>query len=164
MKTLLGLILLSSIAIALQEHQGSGPVHQDGSMKTHLFPLAEAKWVEGPASLPKGARIAVLEGDPAKAGPFVFRLRVPDGYRVPPHTHPKNERITVLQGTFNVGMGVKFDRAATTPMPAGTYGWWPAGMTHFVWAKDETILQFHGDGPWTIDYVDPADDPRNAGK
>jgi hypothetical protein len=49
-------------------------------------------------------------------------------------------------------------------MPAGTYGWWPAGMTHFVWAKDETILQFHGDGPWTIDYVDPADDPRNAGK
>jgi hypothetical protein len=125
-----------------------------------LFPADEVKWQEGPASLPKGALIAVLEGDPAREGPFVFRLKLPDGYRVPPHTHPKTERVTVLSGTFNIGMGDKFDEKATRPMPAGTFGYWPAGMKHFVWAKGETVLQFHGTGPWSIEYVNADDDPR----
>jgi quercetin dioxygenase-like cupin family protein len=126
-----------------------------------LFPADQLKWQEGPPSLPKGARIAVLEGDPAKEGPFVFRLKVPDGYRVPPHTHPQTERITVLSGTLNIGMGDKFDEKATRAMPAGTYGQMPAGMKHFVWAKGETVLQLHGTGPWSIKYLNPADDPRN---
>jgi quercetin dioxygenase-like cupin family protein len=131
-------------------------------MGAQLFPSSEIQWKDGPASLPKGAKIAVLEGDPAKEGPFVFRVKVPDGYRVPPHTHPKAERITVIAGTFNIGMGRKFDAQAMKPMPPGTYGYWPAGMAHFVSAKGETVLQFHGTGPWTINYIDPADDPRNA--
>jgi quercetin dioxygenase-like cupin family protein len=104
--------------------------------------------------------IAVLEGDPSKEGPFVFRIKIPDGYRVPPHTHPKTERVTVISGTFNIGMGDKIDPTATRPMPAGTYGYWPSGMKHFVWAKGETVLQFHGMGPWSIQYLNPADDPR----
>lgn len=148
-------LVLGSLAIAAASQHTP-------SMKASLHPLAGTKWTDGPASLPKGAKIAVLEGDPAKEGPFVFRVKVPDGYRVPPHTHPKVERITVIQGTFNIGMGEKFDEKATQPMPTGTYGYWPAGMTHFVWAKSETVLQFHGEGPWTINYVNPADDPRNA--
>jgi len=125
-----------------------------------LFPAAEIKWQDGPPSLPKGAQIAVLEGDPAREGPFVFRVKVPDGYRVPPHTHPKTERVTVLSGTLNIGMGEKFDDKATTALPAGTYGYWPAGMKHFVWAKGETVIQFHGTGPWSIEYLNPDDDPR----
>jgi quercetin dioxygenase-like cupin family protein len=104
--------------------------------------------------------IAVLEGDPTKEGPFVFRVKLPDGYRVPPHTHPKTERVTVISGTFNIGMGDTFDEKATKVMAAGTYGYWPAGMKHFVWAKGETVLQFHGTGPWSIQYVNPDDDPR----
>jgi len=127
-----------------------------------LFPADKIKWVAGPPSLPKGASIAVLEGDPTKEGPFVFRVKAPDGYRIPAHTHPKTERVTVIAGTFNIGMGDTFDAKATKAMPQGTYGHWPAGMQHFVWVKGETILQFHGDGPWTINYLDPADDPRNA--
>lgn len=118
-------------------------------------------WKPGPASLPKGAQIAVLEGDPSAEGPFVFRVKVPDGYRIPPHTHPKVERITVISGTFHIGMGDKFDAAMAKPMPTGTYGYWPAGMKHFVHVKGETIVQFHGMGPWSIQYVDPSDDPRN---
>jgi len=133
--------------------------HQE-SAGIALFSAGNIKWQKGPPSLPKGAIIALLEGDPTKAGPFVFRLKIPDGYRVPPHTHPKTERITVLSGTFNVGMGDKFDQQATKAMPAGTYGYWEAGMKHFVWAKGETILQFHGMGPWSIQYVNPADDPQ----
>lgn len=117
-------------------------------------------WSAAPASLPSGAKIAVLEGDPAKEGPFVFRAWLPDGYRIPPHTHPKVERITVISGTFNVGMGETFDVEKTAAMPAGAYGYWPAGMKHFVWAKGETVIQFHGMGPWSIEYVNPKDDPR----
>lgn len=129
--------------------------------KVELFSPARIKWQEGPPSLPKGALMAILEGDPAKEGPFVFRVKLPDGYRIPPHTHPKTERITVLSGKFHIGMGDKFDEKTGNTMTVGTYGYWPAGMSHFVWTKGETILQFHGRGPWSIQYVNPKDDPRN---
>jgi len=122
------------------------------------------QWQDGPPSLPPGAKIAVLEGDPNKEGHFVFRVKAPDGYRIPPHTHPKMERVTVISGTFNIGMGEKFDATKTTPMPEGTYGFWEPGMKHFVWIKGETVAQFHGMGPWKIEYVDPVDDPRNQRK
>ena len=127
-----------------------------------LFPTADLKWKVGPPSLPKGALIAVLEGDPSKEGPFVFRVKVPDGYRIPPHTHPKTERVTVISGIFIIGMGAKFDEKAGRAMPAGTYGHWPAGMMHFVRVEGETVVQFHGMGPWSIEYVNPADDPRRS--
>jgi quercetin dioxygenase-like cupin family protein len=129
--------------------------------KEVIFPAAEIKWQEGPPSLPKGAMIAVLEGNPSQEGPYVFRVKLPDGFRVQPHTHSHPERVTVIAGTFNFGMGDQFDVTKTRAMPAGTYGCWPAGMKHFVWAKGETIVQFHGMGPWSITYVNPADDPRN---
>lgn len=124
----------------------------------------EIKWKDGPGSLPAGAKFAVLEGDPAKEGPFVMRLWLPDGFRVQPHWHPKVERVTVISGIFNLGMGEKFDQSATREMPAGAFGFWPAGMRHFAWARGETVLQLHGTGPWMITYVNPADDPRNAKK
>ncbi len=127
-----------------------------------LYPSDQISWRAGPPSLPKGALMAVLEGDPTKEGPFVFRLKLPDGYRVAPHTHPKTERVTVISGTFNIGMGETFDAGATRPMRAGTYGYWQAGMAHFVWVKGETVLQFHGMGPWSIQYIRPEDDPRNG--
>ena len=94
----------------------------------------------------------------------MFRVKVPDGYRIPPHVHPKAERVTIISGTFNLGMGDKFDATKGEALPAGTYGTWPAGMKHFVWVKGETVVQFHGEGPWTITYLNPADDPRNAKK
>jgi rhodanese-related sulfurtransferase/quercetin dioxygenase-like cupin family protein len=123
-----------------------------------LFRAEDIKWVDGPPSLPKGASIAVLEGDPAKEGPFVFRVKAPDGYRIPLHTHPKTERVTVVSGTFHIRME---DNEAQV-MPAGAYGHWPAGMKHLVWVEGETVIQFHGEGPWTINYVHPADDPRKT--
>ena len=125
-----------------------------------FYSPAEIKWRDGPGSLPAGARFAVLEGDPAKDGPFVMRLWFPDGYRIAPHSHPKVERITVISGSFNLGMGEKFDASATREMLAGTFGFWPADMRHFAWTKGETVLQLHGIGPWSITYVNPADDPR----
>jgi hypothetical protein len=145
--------LLKGIASA-EEHGEAISIHAPDKVK----------WQDGPPSLPKGVKIAVLEGDPGKPGPFVFWIKAPDGYRIPPHTHPKTERVTVIAGTFHIGMGEKFDAKVATAMPAGTYGYWKAGMKHFVWVKGETIVQFHGDGPWSIQYVNPADDPRNQGQ
>jgi len=134
--------------------------HKKGMMGAAIHRPDVLKWNDGPPSLPPGAKIAVLEGDPNKEGPFVFRVKVPDGYRIPPHTHPRPERVTVIAGTFHIAMGETFDLSKGEAMPAGTYGTWPAGMKHFVWVKGETVVQFHGDGPWKIEYVNPADDPR----
>jgi hypothetical protein len=123
------------------------------------------EWKAGPASLPAGAQMAVLEGDPAKEGPFVFRLRVPDGFTIPPHTHPRAERVTVITGTFNVAEGDRVDKSTGKAkiMPAGSFGYWPARMHHYAWASGgETTIQLHGFGPWKIEYVNPADDPRHA--
>lgn len=131
-----------------------------GTMQMQIYRLADQQWNDGPGSLPPGARFTVLEGDPAKEGLFTMRLRLPDGYRIPPHFHSGVEHVTVIAGTFNVGMGEKFDQAATRPMPAGTFGYWPPPMRHFAWTQGETILQLHGVGPWTVTYVNPADDPR----
>jgi hypothetical protein len=155
MKLSLSIMLLFwlSVSAAADQMKGMG-----------LFAPAEVPWSEGPASLHKGAQMAVLEGDPAQEGPFTMRLRFPDGFVVSPHWHTQIEHVTVLAGTLHFGMGEKFDRAATRPMPAGAVGFWPVGMKHFAWAQGESVLQLHGQGPWTITYVDPKDDPRNATK
>ncbi len=148
--------LLACVALnAEHPSAAAAPDHQ-------LHRPGQIVWKNGPASLPAGAQFAVLDGDPTAEGPFTMRIRVPDGYRIPPHTHPKTERVTVISGSFNLGMGSVFDAATTEEMPAGTYGWWHAGMKHFAWAKGETIVQLHGIGPWVIVYVNPEDDPRNA--
>ena len=144
--------------------EGKRPAEAPAPGEVGLYPPTEVKWKDGPGSLPAGAKFAVLEGDPTKEGPFVMRLWFPDGFRIQPHWHPKVERVTVISGALNLGMGEKFDKSATRELPAGTFGFWPAGMRHFAWAKGETVLQLHGTGPWMITYVNPADDPRNAKK
>jgi len=120
----------------------------------------DLRWVDGPPSLPPGCQAAVLEGDPAKEGPFVIRLKLPAGYRVMPHTHPSDERVTIISGTMYFGMGGKFDEGATKAMPAGSYGRTAAGKKHFAFTREGAIIQVHGAGPWAINYVNPADDPR----
>lgn len=117
-------------------------------------------WGPAPAVLPSGAKLAVVEGNPNEAGPFTMRLLVPDHYRIAPHYHPIKEHVTVLKGTFKVGMGEKFDASAMTPLPTGTFAALEPGTRHFAEAQGETILQLHGIGPWSLIYVNPADDPQ----
>jgi quercetin dioxygenase-like cupin family protein len=157
------LILLSCLAVVLAVVPGGGTAHEKGAEEkdVKVYTPKDVKWEDAPASLPRGAKVAVLEGDPAKEGPFVMRIKMPDGYRVPPHTHPKPERVTVITGTLNIGMGGTFDAEKCKEMPAGSFGTWPAGMKHFGWMKGETVLQMHGTGPWSLTYVNPKDDPRN---
>ena len=159
-RTLLIVVLLAMFAPAAFGQME----HKDMKATMMVYPAAEVKWGEGPPSIPKGAKAAVLEGDPRAEGLFTMRLWLPDGFSIQPHFHSAVEHVTVISGTFNIGMGDKFDKTVTKEMPAGAFGHWPAGMKHFAWAKGDTVLQLHGMGPWTITYVNPADDPRNAAK
>jgi quercetin dioxygenase-like cupin family protein len=117
-------------------------------------------WGAGPAVLPAGAKAAVLEGDPSKPGAFTLRLWLPDGYTIPPHFHPVAEHVTVVQGTFLVGMGDQLDASKFNELPTGTFGLIPPGMRHFARAKGDVVIQLHGVGPWGLTYVNAADDPR----
>ncbi len=111
-------IALGQVAQAPQKHEMTDSKKAEMS----LYPAAEIQWSDGPASLPARAKVAVLEGDPTKEGFFTMRLWLPDGFKIPPHWHPKVEHVTVISGTFNIGMGEKLDQTATKEMPAGTFG------------------------------------------
>ena len=158
------IVLPSAWLVAQQSTPDRQSAGDEDAIHASLYPASEIQWKDGPPSLPPGVKIAVLEGDPTKEGMFVMRARMPDGYHVPAHTHPKPERLTVLQGTFHLAMGDDPKRENAKALPAGSYGVWPPGMIHAAWIEGETIIQIHGMGPWAINYVNPADDPRNAKK
>ncbi len=121
----------------------------------------EMRWEDCSAAIPRGPKCATLEGDRTVANvPFTYRLKLPDGYHVPPHVHPADGHLTVIAGTLNIGWGDKFDVKATKPMPAGSFIVIPRGARHFYWTQGETIVQSHGIGPWGVTYVNRADDPR----
>jgi len=120
---------------------------------------ATLKWVE-PAPLP-GSLLAVVQGDPSKEGPFVYRLKMPAGYRVPPHLHKASENVTVLSGVFFIGLGEKLDRAKGQELPVGAFLSVPPNHPHYAWVGGtETIVQVHGVGPTDLRFVNPEDDPR----
>ena len=129
-----------------------------------MMPSGDLKWGDPPPSLPAGAKIAVISGDPTQAQPFVIRAQVPAGYKVPPHWHPGTENLTILSGTVALGMGEQFDEAAMTQISAGGYASMPAEMRHYFMAKTSATFQVHGMGPFVVNYVNPADDPSKQPK
>jgi len=102
----------------------------------------------------------MLEGNPAQPGAFAYRLKFPANYKVPAHTHPADEHVTVISGTFYAGHGSKLSEAESKAFPPGGFFIASAKTPHFAWSKEETVVQVHGFGPSGITYVDPADDPR----
>jgi len=121
---------------------------------------AALKWGPAPAVFPKGAEMAVVSGDPGKAGPFVIQLKMPSGYKIPPHFHPTDETVEVKSGTFLYGMGDSFDAKKTKPMNVGDKGTIPAKMHHYAQAKGATVVEVSAMGPFAMTYVNPADDPQ----
>jgi len=127
-----------------------------------LLTPAEITWVDVPPAFPPGAKLAVLEGDPHEAAPYTIRLSLPEGYQIPAHWHTMVERVSILSGTLYAGMGDKLDKEQSKEFPAGSFVFIPAKENHFAWTDQETILQINGDGPFDINYIDPADDPRKT--
>lgn len=129
-----------------------------------LFPEGIV-WKDGPPTIPPGARAAILEGDPKGDGIFTLRVTLPPNYTIPLHTHGRDERITVLGGVVYVGIGDAVDRTKETRFAAGSFYVTPTPLRHWVRTGDEgAVLQANGVGPWTVEYVNPADDPRNVAK
>lgn len=122
----------------------------------------DVKWGPGPPSIPKGAQAAVIYGDLSKDGMFALRLKLPKGYHIPPHTHPKPEVVTVLSGTLRFGEGATADQSKAKALPAGSFFAMPPGMQHYVYADEETVLQLNSTGPWGLVYVNEKDDPRKT--
>lgn len=148
----LSALILSSLGFSAAWAQSGGHGH------SMAFP-DQLKWADVP-SLPAGAKIAVIEGPLNEAVPITFRLKFPANYQIPAHWHPGIEHVTVISGTFNMGIGDKLDRSKTTALGAGGFAVMQPKTNHFGWTRDETVVQVHGVGPWGATYVNPADDPR----
>jgi quercetin dioxygenase-like cupin family protein len=141
---------------------GLAPIAALGADDHVAVSADQLKWGPAPPVFPKGAQIAVLAGNPAAEGLYVIRLKVPAGYKVPPHVHPFDENATVISGTLYIGMGATFDDKNGQALKTGGFLHMPKGMPHFAWFTEETIFQVHGMGPQGITYLNPADDPRSA--
>jgi hypothetical protein len=117
------------------------------SIQSHVVPLK---------TFPPDRRFETVSGDPTKSGaPFVIRIHAEAGYIIMPHTHPIDENIVVVKGSWAVGMGDRFNRQALETMEVGTYGLVPKTMVHFALSKTDTIVQVHGIGPFTTHWVVP---------
>lgn len=118
---------------------------------------AELVWKDLP-SLP-GVKISVIEGPLDQAVPITFRLKFPPNFKVMPHWHPGIEHITIISGVLHMGIGSAFDQSKTRPLGAGSVSIMQPKTNHYVWTDAETIAQVHSIGPWTVNYVNPADNP-----
>lgn len=118
----------------------------------------DIKWQDAP-SLGKGAKTAVIDGDPKSSGPFVMRIRVPANTTIGVHTHPATENVTVLSGTLYFAAEDKLAPKKAKAYGPGSYFSIAAGKPMFAYTKDsEVIAQIHGTGPWGITYLDKKDD------
>jgi quercetin dioxygenase-like cupin family protein len=131
-------------------------------LKEHIMVKpTDVRWGPCSGALPPGVQCATIEGDPAAADVlFTIRVKIPPNYRIAPHFHPADEHLTVISGTFHMGPGKTFDKAASMAMTAGSFVVMPKGAPHFAWTDAETIVQVHAIGPWGLTYVNPADDTR----
>jgi hypothetical protein len=151
-------VQLASVAVSLAFGAGAvlaQPAHI-------LVPADKVQWGPAPPVLPAGAQISVLEGNPSEKGPITLRLKFPANYNVPAHWHSMAERITVISGTFHVGMGDKLDRHASQTLEPGGFVLLPADMRHFAWTTTPTVVQINLEGPFDLFYVNPADNPQTT--
>jgi quercetin dioxygenase-like cupin family protein len=150
--------VLTSVIVVACAGMVSAPVQ---AMDEHkVITPQDIRWKPGPASIPPGAEAAVLYGDPSKEEMFALRLKLPSGYHIAPHTHPKPEIVTVISGTFRLGMGETADDAQAEALPTGSFFAFAPGMAHYAYADEDTVIQLNSTGPWSLTYINPKDDPR----
>src|SRR5262245_29322435 len=153
-------VVVATLLVAGAISTAEQPKGSPAGRLAHMVVLPDdLKWGDAPPVLPPGAKVAVLAGDPSKDGPFTLRLIAPDGYMVPAHWHPTDENVTVISGSFGVGLGDKLDKEKVRFLPPGSYVRLTKEERHFAVMKGETVIQVHGTGPFTLNYVNPADDP-----
>lgn len=139
-----------------------GGAAQAASGAQRILTPEQMSWGKGPESMPAGAQASMLYGDPTKAELFAMRMKLPKGYRIPPHSHANTEIVTILSGTYEVGKGKTGDASQATRLTAGGFFVSEPGTPHYSFARDAVVLQVNGMGPWVTSYVNPSDDPRQS--
>jgi|SRR5271165_5028741 len=141
-----GLAVIAALALPTSARTKASTGAVMGQQAPVIVMAGAVKW--GPVPGMKGIQYGVLWGDPTKVGSeYAARYKVQNGVKFPPHSHPMWEEVTVLSGTFMVGLGDKFDASKLTALPAGSYVAIPPQVNHYGQAKGETILEVHGLGP-----------------
>ena len=126
----------------------------------NAFTPGQVQFGPAPPFMQPGAQLAVLEGNPMGAsGDYTIRLKMPNGYKIAPHTHPLRANVTVISGTLKVGMGDTFDAGKMMSFEAGSFAYLDPSMHHYAQASGETIVQIHGQAPVKFNYINAADDP-----
>ena len=154
------LLATSTLAQSKLPAKKSGP---SAPMMATVVPLGAEKWGDIPAAALVGTpsvevggklQIAIVQGNPMQAGqPYTLRLSCTDGAKIAPHWHPTTENVTVVKGTFALGMGSKWDPSAMKDLPSGGFVSAPARMRHYAMCKGDTIVQVHGLGPFVVNFV-----------
>ena len=139
-------ILLVGLLVALSiNSQEIGAAQQ--SLHSDVVPLK---------TFPKDQRFETVWGDPSKPGAiYVIRIHAEPGFITMPHTHPEDEHIVVVEGSWSVAMGNRYNRQALAPMAIGSYVLVPKKMTHFGQAITDDIIHVYGIGPFTTPWVIP---------
>jgi quercetin dioxygenase-like cupin family protein len=153
----LAVIVTAASALAIASAQTPAKEHVMQS-------VAEAKWGPAPPFVPPGAQIAILAGNPMAAESYTVRLKFPANYAIGAHSHPTDENVAVVSGTLFMGMGDKLDKQAGHAVAPGGFAMMPAKANHYAYTKQPTTILLYGIGPVEFNYVNPADDPRNARK
>lgn len=134
----------------------------DMAMGSVYMNPGDIKWGDAPPNVPKGAKMAVLSGDPGKPGMFVARLQVPANYKIAPHWHSNDEDLTIISGELYLAEGDMLDTKHAHGIKAGGYHHLPAKTHHFAYSKAPTVVQINGQGPFDIVYIKDSDDPSKA--
>lgn len=154
---IVGVLAFAGQLLTITAHPAPQPA---ASHDNNAFTPATIPWGPPPPFVAPGAQLAVIEGNPgAQSGDYTIRLKMPDGYRIAPHWHPQRENVTIISGTFKVGMGDTFDKDKMAAFPAGSFAFLDPDMHHYAMASGEVIVQVHGTAPLQFNYVNPADDP-----
>lgn len=173
-KLLITLALVASLAVAQdvkkhedKKHEQKSEMKKEGKAKSPIHgrnfkSAGSMQWVPAPPGLPAGGQITVLQGDPGRPGAFTIRLKMPAGYKIPPHWHPAAEHVTFISGDFSVGSGDTLNEGTAQRMVPGDFLTLPAKHRHYGIAKTESVIQISSNGPFTITYVNPSDDPRKT--
>jgi len=164
-RLILSFVVFGLLASAAQQKGGSAKAGGSAAKpaeQVKTYTGNDLNWGPAPAVLPAGAKLAVLEGNPMQPGPYTMRLQMPAGYKIPPHHHHAREHVTVISGEFLVGMGDKFDETKMSSFSAGAFAYLEPTVHHYAMAKGDTVIQLHGQGPWQILYINPADNPQKS--
>jgi len=161
---LLALVVVAAASFGLADEKEKSGTSAVAVLEDTILDPAALVWGDPPPRLPRGCKATVLFGDPTKKGWFTVRLHAPAGYKIPPHTHPTAEHVTVISGSVHLGHGEKVAESTGRLVKTGGYAVLAAKSVHSAWFTEDSIIQIQSEGPFEMTYVDPADDPRNPRK